>query len=93
MDSSILLLFASGIHEKIFTESTEGFCNVISCILLAVPIAIVPLIFCTLHLWNDARVDCRFFFSLMQALHEALMRQDDLLAYIDSQAEAKFRVS
>ncbi|KAH7853068.1 hypothetical protein Vadar_032848 [Vaccinium darrowii] len=26
-----------------------------------------------------------------KALHEALMRQDDLLAYIDSQAEAKFR--
>lgn len=28
-----------------------------------------------------------------QALHEALMRQEDLLAYIDSQEEAKFRVS
>jgi len=26
-----------------------------------------------------------------KALHEALMRQDDLLAYIDSQAQAKFR--
>ncbi|KAK2966014.1 hypothetical protein RJ640_017092 [Escallonia rubra] len=28
-----------------------------------------------------------------KALHEALMRQEDLLAYIDSQEEAKFRVS
>lgn len=28
----------------------------------------------------------------MQALHEALMRQEELLAYIDSQEEAKFRV-
>ncbi|KAJ0011419.1 hypothetical protein Pint_34746 [Pistacia integerrima] len=27
----------------------------------------------------------------MQALHEALMRQEELLAYIDSQEEAKFR--
>lgn len=29
---------------------------------------------------------------LVQALHEALMRQEDLLAYIDRQEEAKFRV-
>ena len=29
----------------------------------------------------------------MQALHEALMRQEELLAYIDRQQEAKFRVS
>lgn len=28
-----------------------------------------------------------------QALHEALMRQEELLAYIDSQEEAKYRVS
>lgn len=27
-----------------------------------------------------------------QALHEALMRQEELLAYIDRQEEAKFRV-
>lgn len=29
----------------------------------------------------------------MQALHEALMRQEELLAYIDRQQEEKFRVS
>ena len=29
----------------------------------------------------------------VQALHEALMRQEELLAYIDGQEEAKFRVS
>ena len=28
----------------------------------------------------------------VQALHEALMRQEELLAYIDSEEEAKFRV-
>lgn len=28
-----------------------------------------------------------------QALHEALMRQEELLAYIDSQEAAKFQVS
>jgi hypothetical protein len=28
-----------------------------------------------------------------QALHEALMRQEELLAYIDRQEEAKLRVS
>lgn len=28
----------------------------------------------------------------VQALHEALMRQEELLAYIDRQEEAKFRV-
>lgn len=28
-----------------------------------------------------------------QALHEALMKQEELLAYIDSQEEAKLRVS
>lgn len=31
--------------------------------------------------------------SLGQALHDALMRQEELLAYIDRQEEAKFRVS
>lgn len=29
----------------------------------------------------------------VQALHETLLRQEDLLAYIDSQEENKFRVS
>ena len=31
--------------------------------------------------------------SPMQALHEALMRQEELLAYIDRQENAKYRVS
>lgn len=47
---------------------------------------------CTLHLSNDAWVDYSYGF-LKQALHDALMKQDDLLAYIDSQAEAKLLVS
>lgn len=33
-----------------------------------------------------------FMIFYMQALHEALMRQEELLAYIDRQEEAKFRV-
>lgn len=32
-------------------------------------------------------------FLLMQALHEALMRQEELLAYIDRQEEAKSQVN
>ena len=46
----------------------------------------------SLVLSNGAFVDYMPAF-LKQALHEALMRQEDLLAYIDSQEDSKFRVS
>lgn len=47
-----------------------------------------------IHLLIMCRVCTRFDILLPeQALHEALMRQEELLAYIDSQEEAKFRVS
>lgn len=39
---------------------------------------------------KDGCIDCEL--SLEQALHDALMRQEELLAYIDSQEEAKLRV-
>ena len=40
-----------------------------------------------LHILNS------FALPPVQALHEALLRQEELLAYIDSQEEAKFQVS
>jgi hypothetical protein len=43
-----------------------------------------------LHFSKDACIDCVL--SSDQALHEALMRQEELLAYIDGQEEAKLRV-
>jgi hypothetical protein len=39
---------------------------------------------------KDSCVDCVL--ASDQALHEALMRQEELLAYIDRQEEAKLRV-
>lgn len=38
-------------------------------------------------------VKMNFGVGFVQALHEALMRQEELLAYIDGQEEKKFRVS
>lgn len=38
-------------------------------------------------------IELRIHLFSEQALHEALMKQEELLAYIDSQEDAKYRVS
>lgn len=45
---------------------------------------------CIFQLFVDL---CLSFSSYEQALHDALMRQEELLAYLDRQEQAKFRVS